>query len=64
MGQYNGEITCLPSISTLCSDRDKHVFWDAFHPTEAANRLIARAAFDGNTSEIVPMNLRQLLQQG
>ena len=63
VGKYNGIITCLPGISTLCPDRSKHVFWDAFHPTEATNRLIAHAVFNGDASEIIPMNLNQLLQQ-
>eukprot|EP01018_Ginkgo_biloba_P006046 Gb_20604 [translate_table: standard] len=31
---------CLPN-SKLCSDRSKYVFWDAFHPTDAANEVIA-----------------------
>jgi phospholipase/lecithinase/hemolysin len=39
------------------------VFWDAFHPSEATNRIIARAVFHGGIDEIIPMNLLQLLQQ-
>lgn len=33
---------CLPN-SSLCKDRSKYLFWDAFHPTDAANEVMARA---------------------
>ncbi|KAH9301246.1 hypothetical protein KI387_012829 [Taxus chinensis] len=32
---------CLPN-SSLCKDRSKYVFWDAFHPSDAANEVMAR----------------------
>ncbi|GLJ49474.1 hypothetical protein SUGI_1048220 [Cryptomeria japonica] len=32
---------CLPN-SNLCTDRQHHVFWDAFHPTDAANAILAQ----------------------
>ncbi|KAL8150738.1 hypothetical protein V2J09_020546 [Rumex salicifolius] len=35
---------CLPN-SNLCSDRNDYVFFDAFHPTEAANLLLANKLF-------------------
>ncbi|KAL6001414.1 hypothetical protein ACLOJK_007148 [Asimina triloba] len=35
---------CLPN-SKLCSNREDYVFWDAFHPTDAANVVIANALF-------------------
>lgn len=31
---------CLPN-SNVCSDRSQYVFWDAFHPTDAANVVLA-----------------------
>ncbi|KVI09026.1 GDSL esterase/lipase At2g23540-like [Cynara cardunculus var. scolymus] len=58
-GQYAGIIPCGPT-STLCTDRDKHVFWDPYHPSEAANVLIAKQLLDGDPKYISPMNLRQL----
>ncbi|GLJ30601.1 hypothetical protein SUGI_0605960 [Cryptomeria japonica] len=33
---------CLPN-SSLCKDRSKYLFWDAFHPTDAANEVMAHA---------------------
>ncbi|XP_042058865.1 GDSL esterase/lipase At2g23540-like [Salvia splendens] len=58
-GQYAGVIPCGPT-STKCSDRDKHVFWDPYHPSEAANLLIAKELLDGDHRYISPINLRQL----
>ncbi|KAL9245759.1 hypothetical protein vseg_019374 [Gypsophila vaccaria] len=58
-GQYAGIVPCGPQ-SSLCKDRDKHVFWDPYHPSEAANVLIAKQLLDGDTKYISPVNLRQL----
>ncbi|XP_008809415.2 GDSL esterase/lipase At5g37690 [Phoenix dactylifera] len=35
---------CLPN-SRLCSNRSEYVFWDAYHPTDAANAAIAERIF-------------------
>ncbi|KAL0461491.1 UNVERIFIED_CONTAM: GDSL esterase/lipase [Sesamum latifolium] len=58
-GQFAGIIPCGPT-SSMCSDRDKHVFWDPYHPSEAANVIIAKQLLDGDSRYISPMNLRQL----
>ncbi|KAL2348435.1 hypothetical protein Fmac_002435 [Flemingia macrophylla] len=58
-GQVAGLIPCVPT-SSLCSDRDKHVFWDQYHPSEAANIILAKKLIDGDKRYISPMNLRQL----
>ncbi|GER30834.1 GDSL esterase/lipase At2g23540 [Striga asiatica] len=58
-GQFAGIIPCGPT-SSMCSDRDKHVFWDPYHPSEAANVIIAKQLLDGGTKYVSPMNLRQL----
>ncbi|KAI6700125.1 hypothetical protein NL676_014449 [Syzygium grande] len=58
-GQFAGIIPCGP-VSSLCSDRSKHVFWDPYHPSEASNLILAKQLVDGDTSYISPMNLRQL----
>jgi hypothetical protein len=44
----------------MCDSRDKHVFWDPYHPSEAANVLLAKYIVDGDTKYISPMNLRKL----
>lgn len=46
--------------SVLCNDRSKYVFWDAYHPTEAANVIIAEKLLDGDQRIVSPMNIREL----
>ncbi|KAF5752929.1 GDSL-like lipase/acylhydrolase [Tripterygium wilfordii] len=58
-GQFAGIIPCGPT-SSMCQDRAKHVFWDPYHPSEAANIIIAKQLLDGGKQYISPMNLRQL----
>ncbi|MQL75912.1 hypothetical protein Taro_008293 [Colocasia esculenta] len=58
-GQFAGIIPCGPT-SSMCEERDKHVFWDPYHPSEAANLIIAKHLLDGDTRYISPMNLREL----
>ncbi|KAH7568290.1 hypothetical protein JRO89_XS07G0272300 [Xanthoceras sorbifolium] len=41
VGKNNGQITCLP-LQQPCENRQKYLFWDAFHPTEVANIFLAR----------------------
>ncbi|CAN6484561.1 unnamed protein product [Victoria cruziana] len=42
LGRIRPSLTCTPA-SSLCKDRSKYVFWDEYHPTEAANQVIANA---------------------
>ncbi|XP_010518837.1 PREDICTED: GDSL esterase/lipase At5g45670-like isoform X2 [Tarenaya hassleriana] len=44
VGRNNGQITCLPGQAP-CLNRNEFVFWDAFHPGEAANIIIGRRSF-------------------
>ncbi|XP_037411529.1 GDSL esterase/lipase At1g33811-like [Triticum dicoccoides] len=60
VGRNNGQITCLP-MQRPCDDRTKYIFWDAFHPTEAANRIIANKVFSSSsTSDAYPINVSRL----
>ncbi|KAK1311255.1 GDSL esterase/lipase [Acorus calamus] len=59
IGRNHGQITCLP-FQTPCPNRDRYVFWDAFHPTAKVNVIMARWAFDGDASVVYPMNIKQL----
>ncbi|XP_018809856.1 GDSL esterase/lipase At1g29670-like [Juglans regia] len=36
---------CIP-FKTPCQNRSEYVFWDAFHPTEAVNRITARLSYN------------------
>lgn len=35
---------CLPN-SKMCTNRNDYVFWDAFHPSDAANAVLADKLF-------------------
>ncbi|XP_062231404.1 GDSL esterase/lipase At1g71691-like [Phragmites australis] len=59
IGRNRGMITCLP-FQRPCPNRNTYIFWDAFHPTERVNVLLARAAFNGGTDVAFPMNIQQL----
>lgn len=59
-GELNAQIPCLP-ISSMCSNRKDHIFWDAFHPTEAAARIFVDEIFNGPSKYISPINMEQLL---
>ncbi|KAL5993295.1 hypothetical protein ACLOJK_014219 [Asimina triloba] len=60
VGRNNGQITCLP-LQPPCDDRSKYIFWDAFHPTEAANIILANKSYSSNSpSDVYPINIRQL----
>ncbi|KAK7374487.1 hypothetical protein VNO80_07917 [Phaseolus coccineus] len=59
-GPYNGMGLCLP-ISNLCPNRELHVFWDAFHPTEKANKLVVQQIMSGSTKYMNPINLSTIL---
>ncbi|KAL8059970.1 hypothetical protein ABFX02_03G122200 [Erythranthe guttata] len=59
IGRNRGQITCLP-FQVPCPDRNRYIFWDAFHPTEAVNVLFGRRAFSGNKDEVYPFNVQEL----
>ncbi|KAK9080227.1 hypothetical protein SSX86_001903 [Deinandra increscens subsp. villosa] len=59
IGRNRGQITCLP-FQMPCPNRNEYVFWDAFHPTEAVNVLMARKAFSGTSDVVYPINIHQL----
>ncbi|KAM3271138.1 GDSL esterase/lipase [Capsicum chacoense] len=50
--------------SVMCDDRGKYVFWDAYHPTEAANVIIADKFLNGDPTVISPINIRHLHNYG
>ncbi|GMY31211.1 GDSL esterase/lipase At5g55050-like [Fagus crenata] len=60
LGNLNAKVACLP-IAKYCSNRRDHVFWDLYHPTEAAHRILVDDIFDGSSQYTFPMNVRQLI---
>ncbi|KAG6766543.1 hypothetical protein POTOM_030630 [Populus tomentosa] len=59
VGAHGGIIPCS-TISQVCSDRTKKVFWDPFHLTESAYLITAKHLLDGDLNYTSPMNFRQL----
>jgi phospholipase/lecithinase/hemolysin len=59
-GPYNGIGLCTP-VSNLCEDRNAYVFWDAFHPSERANRMIVDRFMIGSSEYMHPMNLSTIM---
>lgn len=62
VGRNNGLITCLP-LQRPCSNRKEYLFWDAFHPTEVANTVIASRSYSAQkSSDAYPTDIRRLAQ--
>ncbi|XAR66625.1 Triacylglycerol lipase [Bertholletia excelsa] len=62
VGRNNGQITCLP-LQPPCSNRKEYVFWDAFHPTEAANIIIGRRSYRAQKpTDAYPIDIQRLAQ--
>ncbi|KAJ4908353.1 GDSL esterase/lipase 7 [Raphanus sativus] len=58
-GRYGGALTCLP-LQQPCLDRHHYVFWDAFHPTEIANKIIADNTFSKSAKYSHPISFYEL----
>ncbi|KAL5557438.1 hypothetical protein UlMin_039674 [Ulmus minor] len=48
--------------SQVCNNRDDFLFWDQFHPTQAASNLSALALYTGGLKFVTPINFEQLAQ--
>ncbi|KAI5446601.1 hypothetical protein KIW84_014438 [Lathyrus oleraceus] len=62
VGRFGGLIAC-GGYSIVCEDRSKYIFWDTFHPSDAANVIIAKRLLNGDVNDISPTNVWQLLQE-
>ena len=40
-GLFEMSYMCDPQSPFTCSDANKYVFWDAFHPSEKATQIIS-----------------------
>ncbi|XP_078151787.1 GDSL esterase/lipase At4g18970-like [Carex rostrata] len=62
VGRNNGQYTCLP-YQVPCQNRDQYLFWDAFHPSEAANIIIGKRSYQAQSDrDSYPMDIRTLAQ--
>lgn len=59
-GPNNGIGLCTQA-SNLCTNRNLYSFWDPFHPSEKANKIIVQQIMSGSTQYMHPMNLSTIL---
>ncbi|ONK63843.1 uncharacterized protein A4U43_C07F19510 [Asparagus officinalis] len=59
-GPYNGLGLCTVA-SNLCPNRDLYAFWDAYHPSQKANRMIVSQFMTGSNEYMNPVNISTLL---
>ncbi|PSS06127.1 GDSL esterase/lipase [Actinidia chinensis var. chinensis] len=60
LGNLKAQVPCVP-VSTYCSNRSNHIFWDLYHPTETAARIFVDTVFYGTQQFAVPKNVNQLI---
>ncbi|XP_047334809.1 GDSL esterase/lipase At5g55050 [Impatiens glandulifera] len=60
LGNLNAQIPCVP-ISIYCANRNDHLFWDLYHPTEKAARILIDVFFQGMDPMVIPMNVNKLI---
>ncbi|WOL18109.1 GDSL esterase/lipase [Canna indica] len=60
LGKLKARVACIP-ISSYCSNRRNHIFWDMYHPTEATYEKLTITAFDGSVPYVYPINIKQLV---
>jgi len=60
LGELNAQFFCTP-VSSLCTNRQDHIFWDPVHPTEAAMRIFVDRLYNGPSKYTSPINMKQLL---
>ncbi|KAK2990031.1 hypothetical protein RJ640_004709 [Escallonia rubra] len=53
LGNLNADVPCIP-ISNFCSNRNDHLFWDLYHPTEKAAGIMVDTVYNGsNVKELI-----------
>ncbi|KAG6395535.1 hypothetical protein SASPL_141654 [Salvia splendens] len=60
LGKLRANLPCTP-LSVFCSGRNGHVFWDVYHPTEAAASIFIAKLFDVSADYVSPITLHHLL---
>ncbi|CAI0475432.1 unnamed protein product [Linum tenue] len=62
VGKNNALLTCLP-FQTPCDNRNQYLFWDSFHPTDAANEYVSRRSYRAESpSDAHPYDISRLAQ--
>lgn len=60
LGKLRANLPCTP-LAVFCSGRNGHVFWDVYHPTEAAASIFISKLFDVSADYVSPITLQHLL---
>ncbi|KAL2245297.1 UNVERIFIED_CONTAM: GDSL esterase/lipase [Sesamum indicum] len=60
LGKLRAKFPCTP-LSLFCSDRSDHLFWDVYHPTEAAARIFIDVLWRGSGNYTFPMTVEELI---
>ncbi|KAE8724921.1 putative Kinase protein with adenine nucleotide alpha hydrolases-like domain [Hibiscus syriacus] len=58
-GTLKAESFCTPSAK-LCSNCHQYLFWDLFHPAQAASKMVAFKVYSGEPEYVTPINFSQL----
>ncbi|KAM5567863.1 GDSL esterase/lipase 6 [Rosa sericea] len=59
-GTLGGMLQCGKEGYKTCANPNEFLFWDYFHPSEHAYRLISKALWGGKKYRIRPLNLKAL----
>ncbi|XP_028793230.1 GDSL esterase/lipase At5g55050-like [Neltuma alba] len=60
LGELRARVPCL-LVTSFCPNRNDHIFWDQYHPTEAVSRIFADRIFNGPSQYTSPITMKQLL---
>ncbi|XP_057786241.1 GDSL esterase/lipase At5g55050-like [Salvia miltiorrhiza] len=60
LGKLRADLPCTP-LAVYCPRRNSHVFWDVYHPTEAAARIFIAKLFDAAGDYVSPITVNHLL---
>lgn len=52
-GKFEMGFLCDQWSPYTCEDANKYIFWDAFHPTEKINRMMAEQALRTSLAEFL-----------
>ncbi|XP_022151306.1 GDSL esterase/lipase At5g55050-like [Momordica charantia] len=61
LGPLNALIPCIP-LASLCPNRNDHLFWDPFHPTQKVNHIVVDYIFNGSNFTY-PINIKELIDK-
>ncbi|CAL1398130.1 unnamed protein product [Linum trigynum] len=59
LGKLNADFYCTPDAN-VCTNRNEMLFWDMYHPTQAASKLAASNLYYGGPPFVAPINFKQL----